>query len=204
MTANAQLRSLPLCLFRPKLVAMFKLGHVDDRGWREHSYPPIFCLSESEDGAEKVTATAPGGDPLIFRSLLERLSDPLFLLYVLHTPRGEANPGRYQSPELTLDAAQAFIERFTTFLQSDSRFDLWVHSPADRATIVWDRHNLIFVYGSSTHAVETLRSLGFHQGNPATPSPHEHHYHAALDQDGQALMSYFDWRFSPLHPDDEQ
>jgi hypothetical protein len=183
---------------------MFKLGHFIDNEWREHSHPPVFDLLPTDAGAEKIITTAPGGDPLIFRSLMRGLSDPLNLLYVLHTPRGEAEPGRYQSPEITFEAAASFIARFALFLQADARFDLWVHSPDDEATIVWDRHNLIYVYGVSTLAAESLRSLGFHQGSPAIPVLHEHYYHPALDGDAKALISYFDWRFSPLQPADEQ
>ena len=183
---------------------MFKVGYLIDDEWREHSHPPVFKLVKSDPESAKVITTAPGGDPLIFRLLSDRLSPPLVLLYVLHTPRGEGRPGRYQSCELTHAEIGRFLDRFASFLQSDARFDLWVHSLTDSATIVWDRHNLIHAYGMPHRFVEALRSTGFHEGDPAIPAPHEHHYHAAFDRDATALMSFCDWQETPLQPGDEQ
>lgn len=183
---------------------MYKLGHFAGGRWGEHSHSPIYCLEKSGDGVEKVVATVPGGDPTVFRTLLEQLNAPLFLLYLLHTPRGEEAPGRYQSPELATADADLFLTRFARFLKSDARFDLWAHSPADKITVVWDRHNLIYTYGPSIHTVATLQSLGFREGKPFIPSPHEHHYYPDLDREAEAVLSYYDWSFSPLRPGDEQ
>lgn len=178
---------------------MFKLGALAGEEWVEHSHPPVFQIERA-----RVLATAPGGDPLIIQRLARCLAPPFFLLYVLHTPRGEGEPGRYQSPEISLFDLDTFLSRFEGFLRADARFDLWPHSANDQATVVWDRHNLIYGYGRTDCMAKALRALGFVEGEPTVPSPHEHHYHAALDSDAREILTYMKWTCSPLEPEDEQ
>src|SRR5262245_3731637 len=80
------------------------------------------------------------------RALVSPLSGPFQLLYVLHTTRTGAGLGIYEGPELGAEAVQAFLGRFGRFLSEDARHDFWVRSHDDDATIVLDRHNLIYAY----------------------------------------------------------
>lgn len=132
------------------------------------------------------------------------MSPPYYLLYLLHTPRGEAEPGRYQSPPLSLDELKGFLARFAAFFRADARFDLWAHSPQDDATVVWDRHNLLFGYGPVNRFAEALLSLGFTHGVPQVPVPHEHHYRSEFDHLARDVVAAFDWSVSALSPEDEQ
>lgn len=136
--------------------------------------------------------------------MVECLEPSYYLLYVLHTPRGEAPPGRYQSPEVTLAEVVGFLEKFGPFLSADARFDLWAHSPSDNATIVWDRHDQIFGYGPLDRYSSKLVSMGFAPGHPSVPTPHEHYYRVEFDDFAKEIMTAFDWSFSSLHPEDEQ
>lgn len=183
---------------------MFKLGYCKADEWIEHSHPPIYSLEMTTAGEEKLIATVPGSDPIVFQKLAHCLTPPFFVLYVLHTPRGEGEPGRYQSAEITRDDLDRFIRRYELFLRSDSRFDLWLHSPADQATIVWDRHNLAFGYGPTRSLIAALRGLGFERGQPTIPAPHQHHYHQAFDDDARAVLTDMAWSYSPLQPEDLQ
>lgn len=183
---------------------MFKLGHHVDGEWLAYSHPPVFAISWTTGDRRKLLATAPGSDPLVFTTLADRLRPPYILLYVLHTPRGEGEAGRYQSAEIDRAELRGFVKDFGVLLSTDGRFDLWVHSPRDNATVVWDRHDLIHVYGPIDAAVAVLRGLGFRTGQPAVPVPHEHHYHAGCDTAARALLASRDWRYSPLREEDEQ
>lgn len=122
----------------------------------------------------------------------------------VHTPRGEGKPGRYQSSPLAGEELKDFLDRFGSFFSSDSRFDLWIHSPTDQATLVWDRHNLIFTYGITAKFLECFKSLKFTEGIPEVPSPHEHYYRKEFDSDASELLDRWDWSYSELRPDDEQ
>lgn len=177
---------------------MYRLGHLINGEWAAHSHPAVF---ECED---RIIAGVPGSDPVIFERMIECLEAPYYLLYVLHTSRGEAQPGRYQSPALSASDIKNFLVQFGPFLSADARFDLWVHSPTDNGTVVWDRHDLLFAYGPLEQFSTTLRSLGFTNGCPSVPAPHEHHYRAEFDHLAKALVMAFEWSYSPLQPEDEQ
>lgn len=177
---------------------MYRLGHMVDNEWVAHSHPPLF------DAADRLTAGVPGSDPAVIGNLADCLAPPYFLLYVLHSPRGEAPPGRYQSPALSAAELRGFLDRFGPFLRSDGRYDLWVHSPADNATLVWDRHDLLYGYGPVARYADGLRALGFAVGTPAIPSPHEHCCRSEFDTMAAELIAAFDWTATPLQPEDEQ
>jgi hypothetical protein len=183
---------------------MYKLGRLEADHWVEHSFPAVYRLPKAAERAQRLVAGVPGGDPEVFVRLVTCLEPPYYLLYVLHTPRGEGQPGRYQSPELSLSQFQAFILQFKAFLAQDARFDIWAHSPTEQATVVWDRHNQVLAYGPLARFESQLRTLGFSLGSPEVPVPHEHHYRAELDSLATELLRTFDWSYSPLQPEDEQ
>ncbi len=182
---------------------MYRLGHEIGNEGVEHSHPPVFRLP-TPGKSQRIIAGVPGSDPDIFLRLAGCLEEPMFLLFVLHTSRGVADPGRYQSPELSHQEVEAFIDEFRRLLSADGRFDLWVYSPAQKATIVWDRHNLIHAYGPLDRYAAELRALGFTPGDPVIPSPHSHHYRQEMDALVQQVIARFDWIHSPLRPEDEQ
>lgn len=161
-------------------------------------------LKEVTGQNPKVLATAPGGDPIVFRRLMDCLRPPYFLLYLLHTPRGEGEPGRYQSGQLSRDTVTEFLDRFGNLLHADARHDFWLHSSLDRATIVWDRHNLIHAYGPTDAYARTLAELGFTMGEPTIPFPHMHSYRPEFDDDARAVLEALEWHYAPLRPEDEQ
>ena len=137
-------------------------------------------------------------------ALARGLREPFQLLYVLHTTRTGAELGRYESPELTSEDVEEFLREFGQFFCEDSRHDLWVRSHDDDATIVLDRHNLIYAYGPLEQFEEALRSSGAHVGEPADLGTHVHHYHAVWDDMERRILRRFDWQISPLRPPDVQ
>jgi len=89
-------------------------------------------------GTPKIVLSVPDGQSDLFGRLAELLPPPFFVLYVLHTPRGEGEAGRYQSTELTLCEPSDLLRRYASFFASDGRHDSWVHSPGPNRTLVWD------------------------------------------------------------------
>lgn len=180
-----------------EIESLFKLGHQVDAEWVEHRHLPVYEVGD------RVLAGLPGGEAKVFTQLVACLEAPYLLLYVLHTPRGEAAPGRYQSPALSHEAFVDFVSRFSAFFKADARFDLWAHSPAERATVVWDRHNQLFAYGPTNRFVQCLDALDFRPGKVEIPA-HAHYYRAECDDMARQLMSALEWIHSPLQPEDEQ
>jgi len=183
---------------------MHKLDYLSGTEWIEHSFAPQFSSTELQDGSCRIVVGVPHGDAEIFERLVSSLEPPYFLLYILHTPRGEGEAGRYQSPELSVEQFHSFISKFKLFLSGDARFDIWTHSPNENATVVWDRHNILYAYGSIEKFAKVLRSLGFDAGEPEVPVPHAHNYRKELDSYANELLTAFDWSWSPLHNEDEQ
>ncbi|MRD49448.1 hypothetical protein GHT07_19420 [Caenimonas koreensis DSM 17982] len=182
---------------------MHKLSRLVDGSWVQHSARPVFSLTPVGD-VHRLTTVAPGGDSAPFTKLVLSMAEPYTLLYVLHTPRGEGEPGRYQSPELSAVDFQSFMSRFASFLSSDARFDIWAHSRIDHGTVVWDRHNELFAYGRLDRFVSEMKALGFERGEIEGSAPHAHNYWPELDMDATALLSYWSWSHSPLQAEDEQ
>lgn len=137
-------------------------------------------------------------------TLARTLRGPFRLLYVLHTTRTSAALGRYESPELTSADLESFFSEFGRFLCGDSRHDLWVRSHVDDATIVFDRHDLIFAYGPLELFERKLKSAGARQGEPAVLGAHVHHYHPDWDDAERGVLRRFEWRFTPLLPSEVQ
>jgi hypothetical protein len=182
---------------------MYKLSHFDGDQWKEHSHPPLYEIEPCGD-AERIRAGVPSGESEPFERLVRAMEPPYLLLYVLHTPRGEAEPGRYQSGAITSEEFRSFMARFASYLSGDARFDIWAYSPEDAATVVWDRHNQLFAYGPLDRFTGELQSLGFSRGVSTVPDPHQHHYRPELDLQAAELLASLEWRCSPLREEDEQ
>lgn len=135
---------------------MYKLGHLQNGNWLEHVYPAVFDLSEPAEEMQRLVAGVPNGNPTVFQRLVESLAAPYYVLYVLHTPRGDELAGRYQRPAINAVDFRKFMIDFSSYLASDARFDIWAYSSKERATIVWDRHNQIFGYGPLPRFALTL------------------------------------------------
>lgn len=183
---------------------MYKLEHYVDGAWIEHSHPKLFDRHKISSGTERICAGVPSRDYSVFPRLVNCLKAPFFLLYVLHTSRGEGEIGRYQSPELSADQLEQFLAKYKSLLAQDSRFDIWVYSPQEEATIVWDRHNMLFAYGVVDVVERELIKMEFERGSISMDFDHIHCYRSACDNMARQLLGEFQWRFSPLRPQDEQ
>ena len=185
---------------------MNKLSHMLNGEWTEYSHSPKYMRDELTSGAIRLKAGLPPGEIEVLKKLLMHMEQqqPISILYVLHTPRGEGDPGRYQSSGLSPEAVENFLVRFSSYLGKDARFDLWLHSTSSCATVAWDRHNILFTYELLEEFEAELQRIRFSKGEPLIPVPHTHHYREECDADAAAVLSHFDWRKSGLRQEDEQ
>jgi hypothetical protein len=166
-------------------------------------YGNVFVREGVGDRARLRVGLNEGQDTCV-RMLASTLSGPFQLLYVLHTTRTGAELGRYESPELTFAGVEKFFNEFGRFFREDSRHDLWVRSHDDDATIVLDRHNLIYAYGPLDELEATLQSLGAGRGEPQVLGAHVHHYHSEWDEAERRVLGTLEWDIKPLRPSDVQ
>ncbi|GAA6142613.1 hypothetical protein [Hydrogenophaga sp. 5NK40-0174] len=183
---------------------MLKVARLVDGKAVPLETPAVFCRETTAASTERLTSCVPGGDVGLLLALMKVLEPPFFLLYILHTPRGEGEPGRYQSPSVSAEVAEDFVSRFGDYLGADARFDFWVHSPSSQATIVWDRHNQLFAYGPLERFEAVFLSRGFSEGLLPALGTHVHEYRSEFDTQAKSVLDAFEWIRTPLRPEDEQ
>jgi hypothetical protein len=181
---------------------MSKIDVLEGADWRPARYRDLYSL-EPTTGPARLAIAPSGNHSELLLALSDVLRPPFALLYVLHTPRA-ATAGRYQSPALDALNLKAFVAAYGPFLAADARHDLWIRSRPDSATLVWERHDLVYAYGPIERFEDVLAGRAFHRDEVIVPTPHRHHYHADWDWAERSLLRSFDWIASPLHPEDEQ
>jgi hypothetical protein len=179
---------------------MYRLSRLENAEDVPHVHDNTFA--EQATPSRIIAAPSAGHFSLLFH-LAEGLPGPFAALWVLRVSRGRADQGRYQSPFLALAELLAALEPFRSFLSEDGRSQLWLHSPEAGATLVWDQHDLLYLYGPLESFRTALVRAGLREAEPVVISfPHGHHYHPAFDDAEESMASLFEWCVTPLRPDD--
>jgi hypothetical protein len=181
---------------------LYKIGRVAGDGWARLDRGDVFGEDAGGDGRLLIASRRTRAHPL--QLLAAHLKGPFGILYVLHTPRGDAKPGRYESPLLSRAELDAFLAEHHDFFSRDSRHDIWLHDTDSGGMLVWDRHDIIHAYGPLEDFKRALRKSGYEPGKVEIPDPHQHHYHAAFDGAQAKVLKAFEWHATPLKPEDEQ
>lgn len=184
---------------------MRKLSLDQDGTEVEQSPPAVFERQKMSSGESRIATWVPDGQADLLHQLSGLLQPPYYVLYILHTPRGEGEPGRYQSTELTRDALDDLFAKYNSFFAGDGRHDLWIYSRSTARTLIWDRHNKLFAEGVPLDdIVGALHERGFHEGLLQRLGNHFHHYRPEYDADAANLLGEFGWHWTPLRPEDQQ
>ena len=170
--------------------------------WLPHDFGRVYAHHKTSSTAQLRIAASSDGTALL-RELTLALAAPFLLLYVLVVPRGESEPGRYQTDELSREELDALFQRFGEFWDSDGRHNVWVRS-SDDGMLVYDRHNLIYAYGPLQRFESRLRELGYTSAPiPSLGFIHQHSYHQEFDALERELTTRFADRRSELREGDE-
>jgi hypothetical protein len=179
-------------------------SRVNGELWLAHDYGEVYAIEKTTDGNKRLRIAVSHDGSQILRTLSRSLKEPFLLLYVLVIFRGGGEEGRYQSDELSHEELDAMFAQYGEFWDSDGRHSIWLRSEADDATLVYDRHNLIYAYGSLERFELILEALGY----AATPKvslsfEHQHSYYEEFDGLERELTTKLADRRSELHPGDE-
>ncbi|MGI4871737.1 MAG: hypothetical protein ACRYFX_11225 [Janthinobacterium lividum] len=141
--------------------------------------------------------------------LLMQLSNclvfPVYCLYVLVIARSATKEGRYQSPAIeTPIELTDFLLDYQQLFESDGRHHLWISSPAANATLVYDKHNVIYAYGPLEEFAAELQKVGYREEEFDLPFPHAHNYLVENDSSVESLLQYWNWQYFPLQEIDEE
>jgi hypothetical protein len=176
---------------------LYRFGNFVDGLTEPYQYPNVF-EQEQTTGPDRLKIGATDAHSSLLYQLAGILNPPFYLLFVLHVSRCDQPTGRYTSPDLQWDHVNGFFAEHIEFLEADARYDLWIHSVPENATLVWDRHNLIFAYGPLDEFRRILLREGLEECPVEIPVPHTHFYHPELDDFELRILNHFDWRYTPL------
>jgi hypothetical protein len=188
------------------LAATYKFGYVDESGAELPYQHKNIWARERTTGPDRLVIAPSSRHVDLLRKLTAVMAEPYFLLYVLHTPRSEVAPGRYQSPEpVSRDQLSSFLRQFGDFLEGDARHDLWIGSPEKTSLLVYDRHQILFAYGALDSFKSVLIENGLRETNEVRlPDPHVHRYNQEFDLQAADLMKFWSWKQFPLQDRDRQ
>ncbi|MFT5152589.1 MAG: hypothetical protein ACI841_002588 [Planctomycetota bacterium] len=157
------------------------------------------------DGSERIVIGPTTDQIRLIRLLASHFTaESFWTLYVLLVSHGENLLGRYESPPIGQAADLAtFLDTFGSFFEDDGRHHLWVASTSSPDLLVYDQHNVIFVYGDLDKFESVLLDGGFREQKFWFPTPHAHQYPAVHAETESKLLGHFDWKWSPLQKGDE-
>jgi hypothetical protein len=186
----------------------FKFGILEN-GSIEHPLPYSYgdqWAEEQTTGPKRLAIGPSQGHITLFRDLSSVMKEPFGILYVLVVPRGDGEPGRYQSPTpLSRQEVLTFLNRFGDFLESDGRHHLWLQSVGESDLLVYDRHNIIYAYGALDGFAKILSTKAMMRTEKIrVPDPHVHCYREEYDSDCRDLLEYWEWKQSPLRDADSR
>ncbi|HEX5011211.1 MAG TPA: hypothetical protein VFY71_12510 [Planctomycetota bacterium] len=169
-----------------------------------HRYPNVW-QREAADGTRRLLIGASSGQVDLVLALSHCLAEPFGLLYVLITPRRDHEPGRYQAPRpLNRSELEAFLHRFRASFEQDARHHVWIQSLTDEtAQVVYDENDVIYAYGPLDEFERVLAERGLRSGSIDIPVPHNVMFHDAFDDDEDAIVAEWNWRWFPLEDQDD-
>lgn len=182
---------------------MFKLGFYTNDELQEYYYSNIYNVEQNSNYKRLVIGLNKRHIDTIL-DFTSVLSEPFYLLYVLHTPRTGNESGRYQSGAFAFEEISKLLNQFKNFFENDARHDMWIHSPKTNTTIVYDRHNCIYLYGFTKEHMHIIEKKDLKKEPVNIPIPHVHNYNTEYDSAESKFLNEYQWNITPLHDEDRQ
>ena len=186
---------------------LIKFKSQQNETWARPVFRNEFCLEKTNSGGNRICFTSESGYVGLLLSLSDAIAEPFYFLYVLIVSRqSKHEAARYQSPELSREKFRSFLSYNANFFEQDGRHNLWIYSPNDNATIVYDRHEIGYAYGSLEVFKSVLEKSGLKEVRAVEQYdsvPHEHHYHSEFDDEENSVLKAFEWKKSPLREQDQ-
>ena len=170
-----------------------KFSAVTSKGAQPSPYvwQPLYERNESNGKHRLTVAVASSGIDLILK-LVAVTPEPFGILYVLVVPRG-TQPGRFQLKHwLDRGSLDSFLEQYRKYFEGDGRHDIWI-KPDDDSLIVYDRHEILYLYGELDDFCRVLENQGYDEGNVRVDFAHEHHYNHEFDSEQFSIVDSGDY-----------
>ncbi len=176
----------------------FGSGEID----QEFHYENTWCI-EKYPNYERITVAPRDNQINLMLDILSNFEPPYWCLYVLYVSRVENESGRYQCPyPLSFDETKDFAMKYKDFFETDGRHHLWLGSAKTKQLLVYDHHNVIYVYDELLNTRQYLKNKGFSEEKIEFPVPHAHMYNPDNDKFEIEIMNHWDWKHFPLMDQD--
>ncbi|MGG2064144.1 hypothetical protein [Bacillus sp. S14(2024)] len=180
-------------------VELWKISKIGDR---KFEYNNTWEIEEFPDFKRVVVAPKENHVNLML-DLAKMFQGPYGILYDLKVPRVSTHEaGRYQSPDVvSFKEVETYCLQFKSYFETDARHDIWIARVGEterKEMIVYDQHNIIYVYGDVEQICKLLNNRGFTEGEVDIPVPHVHSYHDYNDQYETDMLNYHNWIHFPI------
>ena len=91
-----------------------------------------------------------------------------------------------------------FLNKYSEFLTFDGRHEIWVADSKSKFQIVWDNHNLLYVYENKKFVIDYLNTKAYNENDITITFPHSHMYHKEYDNMQESIIKEYDWIISEI------
>lgn len=168
-------------------------------------YPTAFQRTPTNGGPDRLAVSLQSGQIELICQLLSTMPGPFGFLYILVVTRTGLEQARYElDKSLTLEGITRLLDEYRGFFEQDARHTVFIVDHSSGDFIVYDRHNLIYIYGDLDRYTRLLTRQGLVQRNIIIPTPHAHHYHHEFDDLETRLVTQNKWVVKPLRDQDSE
>ena len=185
---------------------LIKCEALDSRGGKVGAFPNerIFEMETYPEWSRVKAAIPREQIPQILQIARAWKETSFGILYVLKSPRLDHEPARYQSASpCDFEELRVFLFSFQNYFEQDARHELWVIGISSGKQVVYDEHNLLYIYGMDEECKKLFAREGLAEGAISIPAAHSHNFHSELDSFEDKIFKYWEWVKYPLEPADE-
>lgn len=170
---------------------------------QEHFYDNRW-FDERYTNFNRITIAPKTAQVELILELLKGFQPPFGVLYVLVAPRLGYAQGRYQCVKpISYDELKEFVLRFKEYFETDGRHHIWFASASTNQLLVYDHHNVIYVYNNDEYCKTFLNKKKYRKDKITFPVPHEHKFNPENDLYEEQIMENYKWKYFLLKEDDD-
>lgn len=162
-----------------------------------------FMLTSSANQQRLILAT--NEDRIdVFKSLLDFYPGPFVITVVVQSPHGAIKKaGRYYSEwDRTRTQIDYFLDYFHDYISFCGLIHVWVTCQGTDGIVVYDQHDVFYVYGKPLEIANMFLDKGYSEGIPPIEFAHAHKTRDDIRPGTVELMKYGKWTCHPLDTTD--
>jgi hypothetical protein len=129
---------------------------------------------------------------------------PFLILYVLIASRCDHEIGRYQlANTVSYKELESFLDNHKEYFEKDGRHHLWVIDITHNNRIIYDNHNIIYIYGDDKKTIKFCEHKGLKKNEISIHTPHTHNFNEQYDTEENYVFNNYEWIQFPLEEDDD-